>query len=128
MNLSAADAIILKEILPQVNQLGFDVQEFGNETFVIHGAPPEIKSGAEEQSIEILIEQYRENVELKLDIRENVARSMARSASIKHGQSLTPLEMQSIIDELFACEIPYQSPRGTNCFMTFDLEELAKQF
>ncbi len=128
MNVSAADAMILKEILPQVNQLGFDVQEFGNETFVIHGAPPEIKSGEEEQSIEILIEQYRQNVDLKLDIRENVARSMARSTSIKHGQSLTPLEMQSIIDELFACEIPYQSPRGTNCFITFDLEELAKQF
>jgi len=128
MNLSVADSLIMKEILGQVNQLGFDVQEFGKETFVIHGAPAEIATGKEEEIIETLIEQYRENVDLKLDIRENVARSMARSASIQHGQNLTPLEMQSIIDELFACEIPYQSPHGKNCFITYDLDDLAKQF
>jgi len=53
---------------------------------------------------------------------------MARSTGIKHGQTLAPLEMQSIIDELFACEIPYQSPSGKNCFITYDLDDLAKQF
>jgi len=128
LNLSVADAQLMKEMLPQVNQLGFDVQEFGKETFVIHGVPAEVKSGEEEQIIETLLEQYRQNVELKLDIRENVARSMARSTGIKHGQTLSPLEMQSIIDELFACEIPYQSPSGKNCFVTFDLEDLDRQF
>jgi len=128
LNLSVADGQLMKEMLPQVNQLGFDVQEFGKETFVIHGVPAEVKSGEEEQIIETLLEQYRQNVELKLDIRENVARSMARSTGIKRGQTLSPLEMQSIIDELFACEIPYQSPSGKNCFVTFDLEDLDRQF
>ena len=67
-------------------------------------------------------------MELKLDSQENIARSMARSASIKRGQPLTKPEMQELIDKLFACTIPFKSPTGHNCFITFDLEDLEKQF
>jgi len=128
LNLSVADAEMMREILPQVNELGFDVQEFGKDAFIIHGAPPEIKSGEEEKVIETLLEQYRQNTDLKLEVKDNIARAMSRSASIKSGQELTALEMQSIINELFGCEIPYQSPGGKLCFVTYDLEDLAKQF
>ncbi len=128
LNLSVADAEMMREILPQVNELGFDVQEFGQDAFIIHGAPPEIKSGEEEKVIETLLEQYRQNTDLKLEVKDNIARAMARSASIKSGQELTALEMQSIMNELFGCEIPYQSPGGKLCFVTYDLEDLAKQF
>lgn len=128
LNLSVADAEMMREILTEVNGLGFDIQEFGKDAFIIHGAPPEIKNGAEEKTVETLLEQYRQNTDLKLDVKDNIARSMARSASIKKGQELTPTEMQSIINELFACEIPYQSPGGKLCFVTYDLDDLAKQF
>ena len=53
---------------------------------------------------------------------------MARSASIKRGQVLQEEEMQDIIDRLFACEVPYHSPFGRKCFITYTLEDLDKQF
>ncbi|MEM8907024.1 MAG: DNA mismatch repair endonuclease MutL [Bacteroidota bacterium] len=127
--LSPADSSTLQEILPQIQLLGFDIQEFGKATFVLHGVPADLPSGTDEQKlIESLLEQFKYNTELKLDIRESVARSMARSAAIKRGKSMSPPEMQELIDQLFACEVPYKSPRGHHCFITYELEDLQKRF
>ena len=53
---------------------------------------------------------------------------MARSSAIKRGSSLTPIEMKELIDQLFACTIPYKNPSGRNCFITYELDELEKRF
>lgn len=129
ITVSPADAEVLKSISPEINALGFDLQEFGTNTFVIHGIPADLPGNFDEQQIiENLLEQYKNNMELKLEIHENIARSMARSAAIKKGQKMTAIEMQELIDQLFACSLPYKSPNGKNCFITFELEDLAKQF
>jgi DNA mismatch repair protein MutL len=109
--------------------LGFDIQHFGKNTFIINGIPAELVGRKDESKVlDQLIAQYKFGIELNLDIKENIARSMARSAAIKRGQSLTKEEMQGLIDKLFACAIPYKSPTGRNCFHTFELEEVAKLF
>lgn len=129
ITIASIDVPLLTDILPEIRLLGFDIQEFGKDTFVIHGVPAELKSGIDEQKlIESLIEQYKANLDLKIDIKENIALSMARGASIKRGQILTSNEMQALIDQLFACEVPYKSPRGGHCFITYDMDELQKQF
>lgn len=129
INLPHADAILLKEILPYINLVGFDVQEFGKDTYIIHGVPSDLVGGHDEEKIiETLINQYKSNLELNLNVRDSIARSMARSAAIKKGQSLTSQEMQELIDKLFACAMPFKSPSGRSCFLTFELEELEERF
>ena len=129
LHLSPIDAEVLRELLPEMTALGFDIQEFGTNSFVLNGIPADLTNGIDEQKvIETLIEQYKENISLKLDARENMARSMARSSSIRRGQNLTTEEMQGLIDQLFACAIPYKSPSGKNCFLTYELEELERKF
>ena len=120
---------MLKDILEQVNLLGFDIQEFGVNTFVINGVPSEMAGKKDElEVVEALLEQYKEQLDMKLDIQESIARAMARSAAIRRGQGLSPTEMQALIDQLFACQVPFKSPSGRHCFITFELEELAKRF
>jgi len=130
LDLSVQDSLVLREILPQINTLGFDVQEFGQNTFVIHGAPAEL-AGRQQDEIKLLehlLAQYKEGLDLDLGQHKNLARAMARSASIKRGQVLQEEEMQDIIDRLFACEVPYNSPFGRKCFIAYTLEDLDKQF
>lgn len=128
IELSPADAALLRQILPEIHQLGFDIQEFGQTSFVIHGLPADFPPGKDEQAIiESLLEQFKQNVELKLHLRDNLARVMARTAAIKRGQSLTVQEMQSLIDQLFACSAPFQNPSGRQCFLTYTLEEIEKK-
>ncbi len=129
LNFPPADAALLKDIIPELNLLGFDIQEFGKNTFVVNGLPAEMAGKQnEKKAIEFLLEQYKNNLELKLDTRENIARSMARSTSVKRGQKLDIQEMQTLVDQLFACEVPFKSPTGRNCFITFELEDLKKRF
>jgi DNA mismatch repair protein MutL len=129
IKVSPSDAPILKEMLEEINLLGFDIREFGNDSFVVHGVPANITKGMDEQKlIDIFLEQYKMNINVHANIKENIARSLASSATIKRGKSLTTEEMRTIIDELFACKMPYKSPGGKNCFTTFDLEALGKRF
>jgi len=128
-SLPTADAAIFGDIMPIINQLGFDIQDFGKDTFIIHGIPADMTGGQNEvKIIESLLEQYKRNIELSLDLIENLARSMAKSAATKRGVPLTVLEMQELTDQLFACAMPFKSPSGRNCFLSFDLEELEEMF
>jgi DNA mismatch repair protein MutL len=129
LHFSPSDAVILKEILPDINRLGFDVQEFGGESFIVHGLPSDWKQGKDEQKIiESLLEQYKVEIDLHLDMSERIARSLARSAAVKRTTPLSIREMHEVIDQLFACAMPFKSPNGRNCFISFDLEDLQKQF
>lgn len=128
IELSPADAALLKQILPEIHQLGFDIQEFGQASFVLHGLPAEFPAGEDAQAmIERLLEQFKLNTDMKLNLRDSLARAMARGASTKRGQPLTVPEMQSLIDQLFACSVPFQSPSGRQCFLTFTLEDIEKK-
>jgi len=128
-NCSQDDAILLKDILHDVNALGFDVQEFGENTFVIHGIPSDINDGEQQEMLEEILENYKMNFSvLKLGKRESLARSLAQKASIRAGQQLSTKEMQTLIDELFACDQPYIGPGKKRTFITFDFNDLEKRF
>ncbi|MCS6928947.1 MAG: DNA mismatch repair endonuclease MutL [Saprospiraceae bacterium] len=129
LELSPADAALLRSILPEVNRLGFDITEFGGNTFVIHGVPamPTVNQ-TEETLLERLLDQYKRDVTPDMGLHERLASALARSAAVRAGQPLSTEEMQSLIDQLFACAQPYRSPSGRLCFITFELEDLQRRF
>lgn len=127
--LNAGDAQILLEIMPDINNLGFDIQEFGKNSFVIHGFPADIVQGDEKKMVEELIEQYKMNSSVtRLSKRETLAKSLANSSAIKAGKVLGVEEMKTLIDELFACQNPYTAPNGRFTFITINNDELEKRF
>ena len=129
LELPPADAALLREILEAVNRLGFEITEFGGNAFAIHGTPANLTGTTSEQVlIEQVLAQYKSNLDLDLGTFENLARSMARSAAIRRGQILSVQMMEDLIDQLFACSVPYAGPSGRKCFITFELDELQKRF
>lgn len=128
LELPAADALLLRAILDEVNKLGFEIAEFGGNAFIIHGVPADLSGVSEETLLEKVLAQYKDNLELELGTQDNLARAMARSAAVRRGQSLSVPEMQDLADRLFACAVPFSSPSGRNCFITFELAELQKRF
>ncbi len=128
IELSVPDASLLKDILPQLNELGLDIREFGSNSFIVHGLPSELSQQNEMEIITQLLEQYKRNTDIKLDLYDNISRSLAAQSAIKHGKTLTMNEMQLLIDELFACEVPYAGPGGRKTFINIDMHELNKRF
>ena len=59
--------------------------------------------------------------------KEIVAKAMAKNLAIRSGDSLTKEEMSHMVDELFACKMPYSSPTGKPTLITISLDELDKK-
>jgi len=116
------------EIIHKVNAIGFEVEHFGKNNFIIHGLPVGIDNQSPEALLEQLLQQYHSNTELQLGIDRNLARSMANAACIKRGKTLSGDEMHELVDQLFACTVPYKSPNGRKCFITMELDDLLKRF
>jgi len=129
LELNPEKSKILSELIPYLNQLGFIIENFGQNTFIIKGLPAKLsKDEGAEDLIDHLIESYSSNIEFQLGINENLARSFAVSSSVKRNKKLSTEEMQHMIDELFACENPFSNPVGKKCFVTFELDELSRNF
>lgn len=129
LEISPSDAPLLKEMLPELRVLGYDIQSAGESAFTIHGIPGDLEPGSEKQTIEHLLEQFKHfSAGLQMDKREKMIRSLAAQHALKPGKILSRAEMQNLIDRLFACEQPQSAPGGKNTFLTFRLEELDKLF
>lgn len=124
-----ADAELINELSEEIESLGFQLDKVGRSSFVVNGMPAEFKDQNVKKVMESLLEQFKMNEsELKLKKHENLAISMARSSAIKSGKKLSTEEMNVLIDELFACEMPYSLPNGKPTIITLNLEDLNQQF
>jgi DNA mismatch repair protein MutL len=129
MDLAPADAVLLKELLPDMNHLGYLLEPFGNNTFVIQGTPADVQQGNEKVAIEKMLEQYKHfSSDLKYTKREKLLRSLALQQSIKAGASLTDKEMKIVVEDLFACTAPNITPNGKPTYLEFKKDELDKMF
>ena len=129
IELDAAKASVLKNIADRIAGLGFDLEDFGHNSFIIHGTPSGLDNSISiDNIIEQLISNYVNNLEFELGIEDNLARSMAISSGIKKGRRLEKQEMSAIIDMLFACKVPEKSPSGKKCFIIQEIDEIVKRF
>ena len=129
INFNAADAGLINELLEDIKALGFDISPFGKDTFVVNGIPAGISENESKEILEGVLENYKNNLsEIKLDSRENLARAMAKKLGIKKGKHLAGEEMNNLIDQLFACNMPYSSPSGKPTLITLTLDDLEKKF
>ena len=129
LELSAADATQLLELLPALKTLGYDLQQIGRQAFAIQGTPADVTDHNEKECLEHLLEQYKQSsTDLKIDPREKMIRSLARQHAIKAGKTMSPEEMQHLIDLLFACEQAQVAPSGRYTFISFRMDELDRLF
>ena len=129
IDFTTADAELLNELQAEIKTLGFDFEKMGKSSFVVSGVPTELKEQNIKKTIEGLLEQFKLNEsELKLKKHENLAISMARSASVRSGKKLSYEEMKALVDQLFSCEMPYSLPNGKPTIITLNLDDLNQQF
>jgi DNA mismatch repair protein MutL len=129
LEFNPAEHELIKELLPDLRALGFEIETFGGRSVIVRGVPAELRVGDERKILEEILEQFNSNREaLKLKGRENLAKSMARRGAIRSGTALDIKEMRSLIDQLFLCEMPYFCPYGRPTIVNISIEELDKRF
>lgn len=126
---NASEADIISEIMEDLQKLGFQLEKAGKNTYVFQGRPADLKDQDIKQSIDAIIEIYQKNLlDLSIDKKINLARSTAACVAIKKGQKLQKLELNALVDELFACKIPEVTPSGEAVFKMISLEDIEKMF
>lgn len=129
LEFSAPDFEILKELNDEIKSLGFDISLFGKNTFVINGIPAEAVKTDAKELLEKMLEYFKNSSgNFQANKKESLARSLAKIVSVKKGEKLEKEEMNAMIDELFACEMPYVAPNGKPTIITVSLEDLEKRF
>ena len=127
IELEPGDAELLKTILSDLNSLGFDIREFGKNTFVINGTPGVLHVASPEMIVEKLLEEYKNSpVNAKEKAKEQVALSLAKSSALDYGVDLQKEEIDHIIDNLFACSTPNYSPEGKKVLTILSVEDIEK--
>ena len=120
LELSPSDAILLDEMLEDLSIIGYEIESFGSNSFIIQGIPADVLSGNEKNAIELLLEQFKHFTgEVKYSKREKLIRCMSRQMAIKAGQSLSQKEMHSIIQSLSECDIPNVTASGAPTYIEF---------
>ncbi|MBX0332783.1 DNA mismatch repair endonuclease MutL [Pontibacter sp. HSC-14F20] len=129
IELSPADSALVKELRAEFQELGFQFEDFGGNTIILNAIPADVQAANEKELLEELIEQYKNNLAtLKLDKRENLARAMAKRLASKLQPRMSDLEMNSLVDKLFGCEVPNYTPGGQKTLVIMELGQLHELF
>ena len=129
VELSSVQAQLLDPIMEQLNTIGFDISNLGNNTYIVRSLPYGFsRENNLAEEIGLMLQNFTELQELENEVHQNVAKIIAAKTCLKRGKALEEEEMVDLIDQLFACETPYLSPSGKKCFITIELDEIKKRF
>lgn len=123
--LGASDAIIINELLEELLTLGFELEAFGGNTFIIQGVPTDVKSGQELNVLEELIDHYKfATAKGSHSKRERLLRTMARQQAIRAGRKLGIEEMHELVQQLFSCQFPGENFDGEKTMVVLSGNEI----
>jgi len=128
MNLNYEDFMVFRDIHEVLNKIGFNIKVYSGNTIVIDAMPADVKIGRESQILLDIIDYYRNEPLKDFNHFEKVMAAYACKNAIKSGEPLSQLEMQNLVDQLFACEAPFFCPHGRPVIVTIDLNELDRKF
>lgn len=130
LNLTESESQVLREYLPLLNDMGFELREFGEHAFVIDAFPQFLKQDQLQTCLNLLIQdlvEMQSSRRLQLKKEEYLALAACR-ASLPASKRLAIEEAQGLIQQLIACELPGQCPMGKPTCMYLTPEEVAKLF
>lgn len=130
IEMNPADYLLLLEIKDEIARLGFKIEYPDNTTIIsLTGRPSDTQFEDPVELIEILLEEYKSTqADPSTGMKEKVAAALASAAAIPYGKVLSKMEMEDIIDNLFACKAPNYSPKGKAVISIITLEEIDKRF
>ena len=123
-----SEAVALAKVLPELEAMGFDLADLGQNSYAVNGVPAGLDGVDCVALLRTMVADASECISgSAADIDKSLALSMARSAAIPEGQVLDNAEMESLVNELFACSNVNYTPDGKTIICILpqkDIEQL----
>lgn len=119
----------IDDINALLNQVGINLEAFGNHTFIVRELPTWVSDVEEEKFIQDMIDFYLKNNEISIEaLRKHTIATMACHSSIRFNRNLTIDELKQVVEDLKKCEQPFHCPHGRPTFIEMTTKELEKEF
>ena len=120
----------IKEKIDIIRNIGINIEEFGDNTYIIKSHPTWFKEGIEEEFIREIIDKILfEGKNFNLErFNDSISASLACHASVKANTPLSIEEMENIIEKLSKCKNPYNCAHGRPSIIHYSTYELEKLF
>jgi DNA mismatch repair protein MutL len=126
---SASEAAMIPYISDDLQAMGFELSVLGNNAFSISGVPAEINHVNPTELVRNIVHKSIETgSDVKEEIQESIALSMASSSAIASGQKLSDDEMVQLVNQLFATPSPNYTPDGRCVISILKDSDIAKMF
>ena len=112
VELSSAEAVLMTDLLPSLTALGFEVTPIGPTTYAVNGVPAGLEGLQPENLLRDILTDATEHISNLSPLTSNLSLSLARHAAIPYGQLLSNDEMDTLVNDLFACENVNYTPDG----------------
>jgi len=120
---------VLAEQLPFLNHFGFEVEEFGTNTFQVRAMPVLFAGGSPSMALKALVEDFEEDESpLQAEVEARLAARVCKRLAVKAGQALTSEEQRSLLNDLEACQSPRTCPHGRPTMIHLTVDMLERQF
>jgi DNA mismatch repair protein MutL len=128
LELTATQNLLLKENLAYLGKMGFALEEFGENSFLLKTIPSVFGRLQPKELLFELLQQLSEGKNRLEEIQEEIITRMACRASVKAGDTLTNGEMQILLNDLNNTLFPYTCPHGRAVLIKMSVDELEKKF
>jgi DNA mismatch repair protein MutL len=129
VNLPATEARLIEENLDTLRTVGFELEPFGANTFIIRSVPALLTDESPMDVLGGIIADLEGNHQPgQASIEEKIITRVCKQAAVKAGQILSVEEMQNIIRQLERCQSPHTCPHGRPTMLHMTSEQLAREF
>ena len=130
VELPPREARFLSGTMETLNRLGVGLSEFGERTFLLDALPPFVKAADSRKFVLELVDRLQaagEGVNALRLGEDVIAKTVCRHA-VKANDALREEELQTLVDDLRRCEMPYTCPHGRPTIIEMNYLELEKKF
>lgn len=129
LQLPPSEAALLDALHADFESVGFDISSLGGGSYAIQGVPAGIEGLRPVELVRSMVNNAQEKGgDVKEEVQEQLALTLARASAIVYGQVLSAQEMTALIDDLFATTTPNYTPDGKPVLATIKEEEIDKLF
>ena len=129
VQLPPQSAQILIPQLPILQHFGFDVEEFGGNSFQVRAIPALFAGADPASALRALVEDFEEDeTPLQAEVEAKLAGRVCKRLAVKAGQTLSPDEQRALLNDLESCESPRTCPHGRPTMIHLSVDMLERQF
>jgi DNA mismatch repair protein MutL len=129
VDIPADSAYLLEEQLPMLQDLGFEMDHFGGNTFLVRAVPALMQQDDITAALRQLVADLEVgDAPLRKDLEARVLRRVCKRMAIKAGRVLSFAEMAALVRDLEACESPRTCPHGRPTMIQISTGQLEKEF